>query len=100
MKKIVAILLLLVFVLGTAATASAEKTVVNVWRHSGKEAEQINIVEQIDAFNASHDDIEIAYEVIPEGEYNTQVAAAAMSGRRAAQRGVPVVLDRVARATG
>jgi len=80
MKKIVAILLLLVFVLGTAATASAEKTVVNVWRHSGKEAEQINIVEQIDAFNASHDDIEIAYEVIPEGEYNTQVAAAAMSG--------------------
>lgn len=80
MKKLVSILLAVALILSVTSVALAEKTVINVWRHSGKPAEQTNIVEQIDAFNAMSDTIEIAYEVIPEGEYNTQIGAAALSG--------------------
>ncbi len=80
MKKLVSILLAAVLIMSVTSVAFAEKTVINVWRHSGKPAEQTNIVEQIDAFNAMSDTIEIAYEVIPEGEYNTQIGAAALSG--------------------
>jgi multiple sugar transport system substrate-binding protein len=80
MKKLLSILIAVALIVSVASVALAEKTVVNVWRHSGKPAEQTNIVEQIDAFNAESDTIEIVYEVIPEGEYNTQIGAAALSG--------------------
>ena len=79
MKKLVSVLLAVALIL-SVTSALAEKTVINVWRHSGKPAEQTNIVEQIDTFNAASDTIEIVYEVIPEGEYNTQIGAAALSG--------------------
>ena len=80
MKKLLSVLLALTLILSITSVALAEKIVINVWRHSGKPAEQTNIVEQIDAFNAASDTIEIVYEVIPEGEYNTQIGAAALSG--------------------
>lgn len=53
MKKVIAIVLALMLMLGMTTAALAEKTVVKVWRHSGKPAEQTNILEQIAAFNAS-----------------------------------------------
>lgn len=56
-----------------------EPTIVKVWRHSGKPEEQENIQAQIARFNESNDLVQIDYEVIPEGEYNTQVSAASMS---------------------
>lgn len=60
-------------------TSSKDKTIVNVWRHSGKPEEQENIMKQIEAFNSAHTDIEIKYEALPEGSYNDQVNAAALS---------------------
>lgn len=103
MKKVIALLIIVALVVSFAACNKtdqtpaskpedkpAEKTekteeetkepvTITVWRHSGKPEEQENIQAQIAAFNDAHDMITIEYEVIPEGEYNTQVSAAALA---------------------
>jgi multiple sugar transport system substrate-binding protein len=53
---------------------------LSAWCHSGQEAERRTIVDQVARFNASQDEIEVELKVIPEGTYNDQVQAAAVSG--------------------
>lgn len=93
MKKLLTLLLAIVLAMGVTACTNSEekktdnnkesknedKTVITVWRHSGKPEEQDNIKKQIEAFNSSNSDIEIKYEALPEGAYNDQVNAAALS---------------------
>lgn len=89
MRKVVVFMLIAVLAISFVACAkgqvseepsSEEPVIVKVWRHSGKPEEQENIKAQIASFNESNSKIQIEYEVIPEGEYNTQVNAAALSG--------------------
>ncbi|NOZ70853.1 MAG: sugar ABC transporter substrate-binding protein [Chloroflexi bacterium] len=65
-----------------AATVAppAEPVVVSVWFHSGKGEEREVLDAQVEAFNASHPDIQIDAVRLPEGSYNDQVNAAALAG--------------------
>ncbi len=58
---------------------SAGPTVVKVWFHSGKGEEREVLDAQVEAFNASHPDIQIDAVRLPEGSYNDQVNAAALA---------------------
>ncbi|MGW8143845.1 MAG: ABC transporter substrate-binding protein [Anaerolineales bacterium] len=57
-----------------------EKTVVDVWFHSGKGEERDVLDGQVTDFNAMQDAIEINAVQLPEGSYNDQVNAAALAG--------------------
>lgn len=52
---------------------------LNVWAHAGQEAERQTIAAQVERFNQSQDEIEVSLTFIPEGSYNSQVQAAALS---------------------
>ena len=54
---------------------------VSVWFHTGRPTEQQVMADQVARFNASQRDIAIALTMIPEGDYNTQVQAAAADGK-------------------
>lgn len=54
--------------------------VLEVWFHSGKGEERAALDAQIEAFNASHPDIQVEPVRLPEGSYNDQVNAAALAG--------------------
>jgi len=54
---------------------------LNVWFHTGRPAEQRVMEDQVARFNVSHKEISIALTMIPEGDYNTQVQAAASDGK-------------------
>ncbi|WP_319560434.1 sugar ABC transporter substrate-binding protein [Marispirochaeta sp.] len=70
----------LLFAGGQEETADDGVVVVEVWNHSGKGAERDALDASIQAFNASHDDIQVNLTRLPEGSYNEQVSAAALSG--------------------
>ncbi|MDJ0799499.1 MAG: sugar ABC transporter substrate-binding protein [Calothrix sp. MO_167.B12] len=53
---------------------------IQVWAHSGPEAERQTIERQVQLFNASQDEITIELKFLPEGSYNAQIQAAAISG--------------------
>ncbi|WP_376967676.1 sugar ABC transporter substrate-binding protein (plasmid) [Azospirillum sp. A26] len=63
--------------LGTVAEA---KTTVNVWFHAGRGGERQVLEDQIARFNIERPDVEIKAVQLPEGSYNDQISAAAMSG--------------------
>jgi len=71
-------LVLALATLALAAGASAQ-TEVSVWFHSGKGPEREALNAQVDAFNAMQDTYVVAAEQLPEGTYNDQVQAAALS---------------------
>jgi multiple sugar transport system substrate-binding protein len=76
-----------VMVAGFAAECLAEET-VTLWFHSGKGEERQVLNAQVERFNKLHEgEIKIDAIQLPEGSYNQQVQAAAMSGD------LPCVLD-------
>src|SRR5256884_2553903 len=60
---------------------------VKAWFHSGQGSERTTITSQVAAFNASQKDVKVELVLLPEGNYNDQVKAAASSG------GLPDILD-------
>ena len=70
-------------VLALAALAMSagalSQTEVTVWFHSGKGPERDALNAQVEAFNASQDTYVVVAEQLPEGTYNDQVQAAALS---------------------
>ena len=63
-----------------ALTAGAlAQTDVSVWFHSGKGPERDALAAQVEAFNASQSEYRVVAEQLPEGTYNDQVQAAALS---------------------
>ncbi len=53
---------------------------VEIWVHSGQVGERETIREQVEAFNEGQDAIRVTKTMIPEGDYNARVQAAALSG--------------------
>jgi multiple sugar transport system substrate-binding protein len=53
---------------------------LEIWYHSGQEAERTAIREQAARFNKTHEDIQVNLTYIPERSYNPQVQAAALAG--------------------
>lgn len=63
------------------------KGVLRVWAHAGQEAERQTIQAQVKRFNATQKQMTVQLTFIPEGSYNSQVQAAALS------RDLPDVLE-------
>ena len=97
-----AVLLGLFTVLGTACTSggggqtstagctgkvSGGPVTVKLWFHSGTGAERDVVASQVSAFNASRSDVKVQLVLLPEGQYNDQVKAAAAGGQ------LPDILD-------
>jgi multiple sugar transport system substrate-binding protein len=70
----------LLFSAGQEEAADDGAVIVEVWNHSGKGAERDALDASIQAFNASQDGIQVNLTRLPEGSYNEQVSAAALSG--------------------
>ena len=54
---------------------------IEVWFHTGQPAEKAVFADQVDRFNKSRNDFTVKLTLIPEGDYNTQVQAAATDGK-------------------
>lgn len=73
---------------GGACDGTVEGPVtIQVWFHSGQGAERETLEQQVEAFNDSQEDIQAELTLLPEGNYNEQVQAAAAAGD------LPDVLD-------
>jgi len=73
---------------GGACDGTVEGPVtIQVWFHSGQGSERETIEQQVQAFNDSQEDVQAELTLLPEGNYNEQVQAAAASGD------LPDVLD-------
>ncbi|WP_156889655.1 ABC transporter substrate-binding protein [Paenibacillus harenae] len=70
-----------------AGGESADKIVLELWKHAGTEAESIFYDKMIDNFNKSQDKIEIKATTLPNESYHDQMRAAALTG------GLPHILD-------
>jgi multiple sugar transport system substrate-binding protein len=64
---------------GCNGSTSAQKGVLQVWVHAGQESERQVIEQQVKRFNASQNAAKVQLTFIPEGSYNAQVQAAALS---------------------
>lgn len=53
---------------------------IKAWVHSGRAAERRTIADQVKRFNAGQPRIHVTLTIIPEGDYNAQVQAAALAG--------------------
>jgi multiple sugar transport system substrate-binding protein len=75
---------MLVALLGVAACGApdgpADDSVVEVWAHSGQEAERAVLEAQVDRFNSAHAPLSVELTLIPEGSYDEQVQSAALAG--------------------
>lgn len=92
MKRILTVLVVGLMVTGflfaggqgeQAEGAAAEEdgpVVIEVWNHSGKGPEREALDATIQEFNAMQDEIRVELTRLPEGSYNEQVSAAALSG--------------------
>jgi multiple sugar transport system substrate-binding protein len=69
----------LLITLIACGTSGGNDRTLNVWAHAGQEAERQTIASQVERFNQSQDQIEVSLTFIPEGSYNSQVQAAALS---------------------
>ncbi len=56
------------------------RKLVHVWVHSGQAAERETLETQVATFNAAQDEIRVLKTIVPEGDYNARVQAAALSG--------------------
>lgn len=65
---------------GAAAAEQEGPVVIEVWNHSGKGPEREALDATIQEFNAMQDEIQVELTRLPEGSYNEQVSAAALSG--------------------
>lgn len=57
-----------------------ETDTLQVWAHAGQPAERQTIEQQVKRFNAAQPKITVKLTILPEGSYNAQVQAAAISG--------------------
>ena len=76
---LVFVLFLLLFTGCSKNRESSGREIVSVWYHTGRPAEQRVFEAQVKRFNAGQDKIRIELTMIPEGDYNTQVQAAAVN---------------------
>lgn len=53
---------------------------IDIWNHSGDEAQRQTLQAQVDAFNESQDEVIVNLNLLPEGNYNDQVKSAAATG--------------------
>jgi multiple sugar transport system substrate-binding protein len=65
--------------LESCQSKSSDNGTLQVWVHSGQESERQVIEEQAKRFNASQNAVKVQLTFIPEGSYNSQVQAAALS---------------------
>ncbi len=72
---------------GCTGKVSGGPVAVKAWYHSGTGVERDTLQSQVDAFNASQSAVKVQLVLLPEGNYNDQVKAAAASG------GLPDILD-------
>src|SRR5438046_5782672 len=72
---------------GCTGKVAGGPVAVKAWFHSGQGSERTTITSQVAAFNASQNDVKVELVLLPEGNYNDQVKAAAASG------GLPDILD-------
>src|SRR5205823_14480020 len=72
---------------GCTGKVAGGPVTVKAWFHSGQGSERTTITSQVAAFNASQNDVKVELVLLPEGNYNDQVKAAAASG------GLPDILD-------
>ena len=79
-KAAIAVLLLLFGVCGCGSAPETGKTEIEVWYHTGRPEETMVIRDQVARFNAGQTDMAVKLTLIPEGDYNTQVQAAAADG--------------------
>lgn len=56
-------------------------TTITVWFHTGRPEEKQVIESQAERFNAGQKEVQVKLVLIPEGDYNTQVQAAAADGK-------------------
>ena len=72
---------------GCTGATSGGPVAVKAWFHSGQGSERTTIESQVAAFNSSQSNVKVQLVLLPEGNYNDQVKAAAASG------GLPDILD-------
>lgn len=72
---------------GCTGKVSGGPVTVKFWFHSGTGSERDVVVSQVAAFNSSQSDVKVQLVLLPEGNYNDQVQAAAASGK------LPDILD-------
>jgi len=56
------------------------RRVLTAWAHAGREAERDTLTRQVERFNRIREDVRVQLTFLPEGAYNSQVQAAALSG--------------------
>jgi multiple sugar transport system substrate-binding protein len=81
------VLAILFFYLSGCPKGIRQQGTLNVWVHAGQPSERQTIEQQVRRFNATHQDIAVKLTMLPEGSYNAQVQAAAISG------GLPDLLE-------
>jgi multiple sugar transport system substrate-binding protein len=64
---------------GSSVGTNEETHVVDAWFHSGQAGERAILKRQIEAFNAAREGASVSFTIIPEGDYNSQVQAAAQA---------------------
>ncbi|WP_233258515.1 sugar ABC transporter substrate-binding protein [[Phormidium] sp. ETS-05] len=80
LQRLLASMLLLSVIVGCGVTPTNNQGTLEVWAHSGQEAERQTMQLQVQRFNAAQEEIQVKLTFIPEGSYNAQVQAAALSG--------------------
>lgn len=70
---------LLLYLSGCSGSNPDRKGVIRVWAHSGQAAERQVLEQQVKRFNKSQTGTTVKLTFIPEGSYNSQVQAAALS---------------------
>jgi multiple sugar transport system substrate-binding protein len=72
-------LFLITAVLVACTPNNNNNSTLNIWVHTGQAAERETITAQVKKFNQSENDIQVKLTFIPQGSYNSQVQAAALS---------------------
>jgi multiple sugar transport system substrate-binding protein len=80
-SRIISLLIpcILLSLTGCRSGTARSDGVLTVWVHAGQDAERSTIEQQVKRFNATQKDTKIKLTFIPEGSYNAQVQAAALS---------------------
>ncbi|WP_353929175.1 sugar ABC transporter substrate-binding protein [Okeanomitos corallinicola TIOX110] len=72
-------LFLISLILVSCFSGTKNNNTLNIWVHAGQEAERKTISAQAQRYNQSKPEIKVKLTFIPEGSYNSQVQAAALS---------------------
>ena len=78
--RLLSILTALLLCLSGCLNKTPPQGTMQVWAHSGPEAERQTLEQQVESFNASQKEVTVEIKCLPEGSYNAQIQAAAISG--------------------